>query len=248
MITDHQRDQCRGRVFELVLRVEKLKTESVEESYVREGVERWEAKVFEATKNDLEAYKKKISDKMNTLAKYLEETPPVSKLISTKEPTSSSAQAQKSPKEIVEVIREPLEQCRAILRILNMFGEKRDVPLKEEFLRIYRNTSEIIKNRSSADMTIQMLTDQVSQITKDLESLRGRLDPRFEHIKEVMQMDTLDELVEQDSQMFGILLHVVQVDEKNPGKDKHTQMYFRRAESASTVLGGKHALKRDRRT
>ena len=153
-------------------------------------------------------------------------------------------------KQVVEEIREPLEQCRAILRILNVFGDKKDSPLKDDFLKIYKETTETIKNQKTpAGMSLRDLQLKVQQIDGDLQILRAKLDPRLEEVKNLLQLTSLNEILEYDSQTFGILLRLMEVNNCSGTSnqlDPRIEVYAKRAYQASATLGGKQSLKRGR--
>jgi hypothetical protein len=143
-----------------------------------------------------------------------------------------------STKDMVDGIREPLEQCRSILRILSVFGPKRD-SLKEDFLKIFQRTTETLKKQKSTNPANHAeLYKQTAAIEAELRSLRTKLDPKFNELKAALNVTTLAELVELDNIPFGLLERTTEIN--GIGR------FSSRARNASMHLGGTYSLKKQK--
>jgi hypothetical protein len=137
----------------------------------------------------------------------------------------------------VDELRDPLEQCRSILRIINVFGMgKRDLQLKEEFMRIFQRTTDSIKSYKSGKTNTSEMEQQVTGVAKDLTELRERLEPRFKMIKDLLNAKSDNDVIELDALPFGLLERAIEVN--------GNAAYAQRCRAASIMLGGRGSLKR----
>lgn len=154
---------------------------------------------------------------------------------------AASATATSSSKDYrkIEELREPLEQCRSMLRVLNVFGMgKKDHQLKEDFMRIFQQTTEVIKKHKQTKISSQEMEDEVVKIGRHLMALREKLDPRFAVIETQLHVGTVNEVFELDALPFGLLERLMQFE-------KHVK-HADRCKRASWMLGGRQVLKRAR--
>jgi len=135
----------------------------------------------------------------------------------------------------IEDLREPLEKCRAILRVFNVFGvKKEEQSYKEDFLKSFTSTTELVKKKSQ--ITDEQRRQEVERIGHELQRLRDKLDRRFKEIMELCGAETEAEVIALDLQPFAFLERIVR---KN-GSAKIAS----RCRQASWILGGREVLKR----
>lgn len=271
-IPPQERENVRSNLFTLVRDVERYNSSNPDENTIQTSVQRWESQQYEKFRNQPEEYRQAAKKKLEKIQASLEEKRKASKAASSassvnvtetrqagvpsQRPSMVSQQTAtltptRSRPRVIEEIREPLEQCRSILRVLNLFGDRKDGPLKEEFLRIYKETTETIKSQKSTQVHYDVVQGKVQKIDRDLTTLREKLDPRLEAVKKLVKLNSLNEVLERDGQLCAILERVMEVSlhQKQQGDNtanERLNMYSYRARVASSALGGKHSLKRTR--
>lgn len=139
----------------------------------------------------------------------------------------------------LEDLRDPLEECRSILRVVNVFGmPKRDQGLKDEFLKIFQRTTETIKQHKTAPAKREETDRSIRDIFVSLKDLRIRLEPKVSHIMHELEVQSLEELFELDTKLFGIMDRFWQLK----GKER----FQLRLEGVSEMIGSEKSLKRVR--
>lgn len=145
--------------------------------------------------------------------------------------TSTTPQYAALTKEFLENVREPLDQCRTILRILStVFHEKSDGALKQEFVEVFQKTTDLLKKK----LPLTDLQRQSIIVTDEVAKLRSKLEPRIQVVCEYLKLN-FAEMVEMESQPFGLLQRTVEI--------YGTQRFAIKAKRISSIIGGRACLK-----
>ena len=257
------RERKKKEVADLVRLVEKAKDNPTPEDKIIEGVESWERGIFEKS-NSTSTYEQKIQEKIQSLKDrirkidvererkpLIEETRKVArdepvtaqtheeKRVDERKTTEDRKQDEnrKKLKERVETLRAPLEECRSILRVLNVFASKNNEKFKDDFVQIFQRTSQVLKNPKMSNHP----NDPISEIEADLLQLRNRLEVPLQQVKEQMRIPNIIELLDIDAHKpFGLLERFVEVN--------GTSRFSERARKLSTNLGGRETLSKKYKT
>ncbi|KAH9255372.1 hypothetical protein BASA81_006491 [Batrachochytrium salamandrivorans] len=134
-------------------------------------------------------------------------------------------------KEFLENVREPLDQCRTILRILStVFQDKSDGALKQEFVDVFQRTTDLLKKK----LPLTDLRVQTQAVSGEVFQLRAKLEPRVQKVSDYLKL-SYSEMVEIESQPFGLLQRTVEIH--------GTQRFAVKAKRISSNVGGRVCLK-----
>ena len=236
-MTEVERQEWKARIFAVARELEHAKNRNPPiDEVLRQKTEEFEAKIFRKFPANRTGYlarmTKLVNDILAGLAKFRDEQ----KALAKEQPVSM----KKSPNPTeIESLRAPLEKCRAILRVFNVFTDVKQVKereWKEDFLALFTRTTTLVKKAKEKTITPEDTVKEIMDIRRGLEQLRCKLEPRFQEIMKLCQATTEEEVIALDLKPFAFLERITQ----NHGTEK----IARRCSQASWILGGHEVSKR----
>lgn len=153
--------------------------------------------------------------------------------------TSASEISQVNRLHRVEDLRQPLERCRAMLRVQTVFGISRSDPSnKEMFMAVFNATRDAIGK--SRTMSPEQMDQFVRKQLDTLARLENNIRPKVDHYRRLLDLETLEELYEMELEPLMLLDRYLHVRGQTPELRK-------KLETCSDAIGSNAKAKKLRR-
>jgi hypothetical protein len=210
------RDEVIRVILPLIRALELRKSNPVDDETMNKGVVDWELKLYTKFGHSREEYLAKFNAKREQ-CKSLSKPVVVHRKI--------------------EELREPLEQTRLMMRTLFVFAaKKKEHKLREEFMGLYDKITSLVESVKKG--ITKYKSEDVEKLLAGLAVLREKLRPHVKDIQVMLNAETAKEVLDIDLIHFGYLERIAKVSDNSRFKE--------RCRNASALLGGFHALKRQR--
>lgn len=229
-VTAVDREEWKGRIFRACSSLERARNPDLyTDEEVTQKTEDFEDKMFGKFQTSRTAYLTRMAEMesniIESLAEFRNQPPasaaqqaPVKPAGAAAGAGAGAAAAQQAPVNAplstdIQSLRDPLEKCRGILRVFNVFQHVKPVDelalWKVEFLNLFTRTTTLVAQYREDMITKEAREKEVEAIKDCLDKLCAKMDSNLKEIMVLCNVTTEAELIALDVETFTLLKQMV---------------------------------------
>ena len=218
-VTAVDREEWKGRIFRACSNLERARNPDLyTDEEIAQKTEDFENKMFDKFQTSRTTYLTRMAEMESNIIESLAELkdqPPAGAAAGA---GAGIAAAQQAPVNAplstdIQSLRDPLEKCRGILRVFNVFQHVKPVDelalWKVEFLNLFTRTTTLVAQYRGNAITEEAREKEVEAIKDCLNKLCAKMDSDLKGIMVLCNVTTEAELIALDVETFTLLKQMV---------------------------------------